>query len=66
LIDGMDNKVNEAYKAHPDRIFVVRKDGKVAVAAARGPFGYVPALEQTKKWLADYKKTGAEPKLPNK
>ena len=64
LIDGMDNKVNQAYKAHPDRIFVVRKDGKLGVAAARGPMGFVPALEETQQWLAEYKKSGKEPALP--
>ena len=64
VIDGMDNKVSEAYKAHPDRIFVVRKDGKLGVAGARGPFGFVPALRQTQKWLADFKSSGTEPPLP--
>jgi len=64
LIDGMDNEVNEAYKAHPDRIFVVRKDGRLAVAAARGPFGFTPALKETQQWLADYKKSGQELPLP--
>ncbi len=63
IIDGMDNKVNEAYKAQPDRIFVVRKDGKLAVAASRGPRGFEPALEEAEKWLAEYKKTGQEPAL---
>ena len=64
LIDGMDNKVNQAYKAHPDRIFLVRRDGRLAVAAARGPFGFEPALRKTKNWLAEYKKSGKEPPLP--
>ena len=66
IIDGMDNEVSEAYKAHPDRIFVVGGDGKLAVAGARGPWGFVPALEQTGKWLADFKKTGKQPELPKK
>ncbi len=30
VIDGMDNKVNEAYSAAPDRLYRVSKDGKVA------------------------------------
>ena len=61
IIDGMDNKVNEAYKAHPDRVFIVRSDGKIAIAAARGPRGFAPAIAQTAEWLADFKKTGKEP-----
>ncbi len=64
VIDGMDNKVNEAYKAHPTRVFLVRTDGKLAVAASRGPFGLVPAMEEAQKWLAAFKKTGKEPPLP--
>ncbi len=63
LIDGMDNKVNTAYSAFPDRVFLVRTDGRLAVAAQRGPFGFGPGLKATEKWLADYKKTGEEPEL---
>ncbi len=63
LIDGMDNVANEAYKAHPDRIFLIRTDGTLAVAAKRGPFGFVPALNQAQAWLAAYRSTGKEPDL---
>ncbi len=63
LIDGMDNAVNELYRAHPDRIFLIRSDGRLAVAADRGPWGFSPALEATGEWLAEFKKTGAEPEL---
>ena len=63
LIDGMDNKVNSLYSAHPDRIFLVRKDGRLAVAADRGPFGFNPALNECKDWLQEFAKTGEEPKL---
>ena len=65
LIDGMDNAVNKAYSAHPDRVFLVRSDGRLAVAAARGPSGFKPALEQTEEWLAEFKKSGEEPALPD-
>ncbi len=61
VIDGMDNKVNQAYKAWPDRIYVVGSNGKLAIAAARGPRGFAPAIEQTAEWLADFNKTGKEP-----
>lgn len=63
LIDGMDNAVGQAYQGWPDRIFLVRKDGKLGVAGQRGPWGFAPALEQTREWLAEYKKTGREPAL---
>lgn len=63
VIDGMDNKVNEAYKAYPDRVFLVRTDGKLAVAAGRGPGGFKPALDATARWLAELKRSGKEPEL---
>lgn len=63
LIDGMDNAVEKAYKGFPDRVFLVRKDGKVAVAAKRGPWGFRPALRKAQAWLASYKETGQEPEL---
>ena len=69
VIDGMDNKVNQAYKAWPDRVFIVGTDGKLGVAATRGPFGFAPAIEQAGQWLAEYKKSGKElalqPKKPD-
>lgn len=65
VIDEMNNHVNEAYSAWPDRVFLVRTDGRLAVAGTRGPFGFVPALKEVKKWLAVYKETGVEPDLPD-
>ena len=69
VIDGMDNKVNQAYKAWPDRVFIVGTDGKLGVAATRGPFGFASAIEQAGEWLAEYKKSGKElalqPKKPD-
>lgn len=63
LIDDMDDNVNKDYKAHPDRVFLVRKDGRLAVAAKRGPFGFKPAINKAKAWLASYKETGVEPEI---
>ncbi len=63
LIDGMDNKVAEAYQSHPDRLYVVRKDGRLAVAGDRGPRGFAPALKASQAWLAEYQKTGVEPEV---
>jgi hypothetical protein len=66
VIDKMDNHVDKAYDAHPNRLFLVRKDGKLGVAGGRGPWGWEPSMEQAQKWLAQYKKTGIEPELPKK
>jgi len=40
LIDGMDNAVERAYDAWPDRIYVVGRDGKVHHRGGHGPFGF--------------------------
>jgi len=55
IIDDMDNYVSVAYEALPDRLYVVRKDGRLAIAGQRGPKGFRPALEETWIWLAKYK-----------
>ncbi len=61
LIDKMDNEVNKAYSAWPDRIFVVQTDGILGVAAMRGPWGFKPAIEETAQWLTGYKRGGKKP-----
>jgi len=63
LIDSMDDAVNRDYRAWPDRIFVVRTDGRLAVAADQGPFGFKPALDATARWLAEFRKSGSEPEV---
>ena len=63
LIDDMENSTNLAYQAHPDRVFLVRTDGRLAVAAERGPWGFGPGLEAAQQWLQEFKKTGKEPEL---
>ena len=64
VIDRMDNKVSEAYRAHPDRLFVVRTDGRLGVAAKRGPRGFAPGIEEVAAWLAAFREHGAEAALP--
>ncbi len=66
IIDKVDNGVNEAYSAWPTRLFVIRKDGRLAVAAGQGPWGFRPALKDAKEWFAEYRRCGKEPELPNK
>lgn len=63
IIDGMDNAVNQAYNGWPDRVFVVRTDGRLAVAAAKGPWGFVPGLTAAREWLETFQETGTEPVL---
>jgi hypothetical protein len=43
LVDGMDNKVEEDYSGWPDRLYLVRKDGRISFKGAPGPAGFRPA-----------------------
>lgn len=50
VVDGIDNRVGIAYQGHPDRLYLVGMDGKIAYAGARGPRGFDPdALEKAIK-----------------
>lgn len=54
LVDDMENTVAEAYSAHPDRLFIVDTEGKVAYSGGKGPWGFdvnemVKALEELVK-----------------
>jgi len=64
LIDDMGNPVDKLYRGWPTRIYVVRKDGRLGVAAGRGPFGLPDGIKNTEAWLKEYKETGQEPALP--
>jgi len=47
VVDGIDNRVAEAYSGFPDRLYVIDQQGKVAFKSGRGPFGFIPAeMEQ--------------------
>ncbi len=43
IVDKLDDKVNQAYSAWPDRLYLVGKDGKIAYKGEQGPFGFKPA-----------------------
>ena len=46
LVDGMDNAVEKAYTAWPDRYYVVGIDGRIAAKGAPGPAGFkAPEIE---------------------
>ncbi len=64
LIDNMDDKANKAYQAYPDRVFLIRKDGRLAVAGDRGPWGFAPGIKAAKKWLEEFDASGKEPPIP--
>ena len=42
LLDDMENSVNRAYSAQPDRLYLVGKDGTVTYAGEKGPRGFDP------------------------
>jgi len=46
LVDGINNEVNAAYAAWPDRLYVVGKDGNVAIAGGQGRTGLFPQLSK--------------------
>ena len=43
VLDRIDDKVGAAYAGHPDRLYLVGLDGKIAYAGARGPMGFSPS-----------------------
>ena len=50
LVDEPDNRVERAYTAWPDRLYVIDRDGRIAFKSAAGPFGFKPAdVESTLK-----------------
>ncbi len=42
IVDTMDDAVSQAYAAHPTRLYLVGKDGRVVYAGGLGPFGFKP------------------------
>ena len=52
VVDSIDNLVDHAYAAWPERLFVVGTDGRIAFGSAQGPWGYDPALLGA--WLQDH------------
>ena len=52
LVDGSDNAVERAYTGWPDRLYVIDRNGNIAMKSAAGPFGFKPAaVEETLKRL---------------
>lgn len=42
LLDDMTNQIEAAYRAWPDRLFVVDTEGRVTFRSAQGPQGFYP------------------------
>lgn len=52
LVDEPDNRVERAYTAWPDRLYVIDRDGLIAYKSEAGPFGFKPAdVEATLKQI---------------
>ena len=43
VVDRVDNAVASAYGGWPDRLYLVRRDGRIAFQGGEGPFGFKPA-----------------------
>ncbi len=49
VVDSLDNAVDAAYAAWPERLFVVDGKGRIAFVTEQGPWGYQPELLE--QWL---------------
>jgi hypothetical protein len=51
VVDAIDNRVDNLYAGWPERLFVVDKSGKIALAGRQGPWGFKP--EEVRAWLEE-------------
>ena len=42
VVDGLDNATASAYGGWPDRMYLIRRDGRIAFQGGEGPFGFKP------------------------
>jgi hypothetical protein len=47
VVDDLDDRVDDAYAAFPDRLYVIDRAGRVAYKGGRGPFGFDPRDMET-------------------
>ena len=64
LVDGMDDAVNKAYAAWPDRVYVIDLSGKIAVLGGPGPRGFAPSVGDARAWLEKMPAAGPASKPP--
>ncbi len=53
VVDNLDNAMKKAYKAYPDRVYLVDLEGRVGVAGERGAFGFKAGRGKVRKWLIE-------------
>lgn len=63
LVDHLDDAVNTAYAAWPERLYLVDLDGTIVYRGEKGPFGYHPeelgsVLEELTSFYGDKASTG--------
>jgi hypothetical protein len=47
VVDGIENRTEQAYTGWPDRMYVVGRDGRIVFKTTPGPYGFSTAgLEQ--------------------
>ncbi len=51
VIDRVDNAVASVYGGWPDRLYLVRQDGRIAFQGGEGPFGFKP--EEVERAIAE-------------
>ena len=51
VVDSMQDEVNDAFAAWPERLYVLESDGTVAYKGDVGPFGFNP--DELEQWLTD-------------
>ena len=47
IIDDMNDSIAKNYKSHPDRLYVVGKDGNISFRGGPGPGGFKPSQMET-------------------
>lgn len=61
LVDTIDDAVARAYGGWPDRLFIVDRNGKIALAGGPGPGGFSPAVREAPAVL---RRLTSEPATP--
>lgn len=46
VVDDMQDSANQSYRAWPERIYVIGKDGKIVYRTGLGPWGFKPAAAE--------------------
>jgi hypothetical protein len=63
VIDTMDKQVETLYRGLPNRLVIIRKDGRIGLISDQGARGYESAIPKAKQWLTEYEETGKEPEI---